>query len=222
MSLLKPTLIFPKDVFESPHSPYFSYGIRISKEEVLDLENHLSRNGASSSPKAIVMFIGGFCDTIMRVVYREFLNFEEPLCYKIYSSFKCKELLSSWLTCLAQKKLPLFIIAHSWGASNLYAALFAKANQNLCIEYLLTLDPVGYKTPKVFPPCVKEWENIYVKNKLWYWHRSNLVALIGHAWNFVPYATHNAFVQKPSHHASIRSMLQASHFNAKLHQIIKT
>ncbi|TLD81062.1 hypothetical protein LS68_006250 [Helicobacter sp. MIT 05-5293] len=215
MLLLKPTIIYPKEAFLPPPIPYLPYGIKIPENEVI---YHLQ---SESDVKAIVIFVGGFCDTIMRAVYQEFLHFDQPLCYKIYTSFRCQKLFTLWLTQLAEKKLPLFVIAHSWGACNFYKALIAQANAHISIDYLLTLDPVGYTMPKKPPTNVQWWDNVYITHKTSNLVRPNIVALIGHSWNLVSYANYNASLQKPFHHASIRQMIEASNFTAKLDKIIK-
>lgn len=215
MSLLKPTIIYPKEVLLPPPISYLPYGINIPENEVIYHQQ------SESKAQVIVIFIGGFCDTIMRAVYQEFLYFNQPLCHKIYTSFRCKKLFILWLTQLVKKKLPLFVIAHSWGACNFYKALIAQTNEQISIDYLLTLDPVGYTIPKKSLKNVQWWDNVYISHKTSHLVRSNIVALVGHSWNLVPYANHNTSLQKPFHHVSIHQMIEASNFTAKLDKIVK-
>lgn len=217
MALITPTFIYPKHFLPTPSVQYRSYGVCITQDEAKAHIDRLESALANSSPKALVIFVGGFCDTIMRAVYREFEAFNMPFCLKIYASFKCEFLLREYLPKL-DKNLPIFIIAHSWGASNVYRAL--SSIQTPHINYLLTLDAVGYRKPKIPLKNVALWENIYIKNKILYPHRSNFLAIIGHAWNEVKLSNHNAFLTPPAHHASINQMITLSSFENLIRNLL--
>lgn len=208
------TLIYPSSLLPKPPCSFKPYGIRIPK---LDLQTNVT-------PKAIVIFVGGFCDTIMRAVFDSFLEFNNPDCIKLYASFNSLELFTSWLPQLTALNLPIFVISHSWGANNFYHALKALNNKqalnNNALELLITLDPVGYKTPNLRPNSIKLWENIYITNKTHYLCRQNIMALIGHSWNACNFADNNLTLSKPNHHASIKEMLEISSFNEKLNKIL--
>lgn len=216
-----PTLIYPLHHLPKPKSPFIPYGFNISIQEGKEIIAHIE-SSQTNAPKAIIIFVGGFCDTIMRAVYREFVAFNEPFCLKLYISFKCQKLFTLWLPILTNMGLPLFIIAHSWGASNLNKVLQTKIADNIHLHYLLTLDPVGYNTPHTRPSGIRLWENIYISHKIQYLRRDNIITLIGHAWNNIEVSDYNASLSKPAHHASINQMINTSHFYQELTKIIKS
>lgn len=207
-ALYMPTFICP-DTLIKPKQAFINYGFSIPMQHILSPRN----------PKAIVIFIGGFWDTIMCAVYREFEVFNTPSCIKIYASFDSSTLFSTYLKSLCAYQLPLFVIAHSWGGSNFYKAL--QHSLDTPLHYLLTLDPVGYHTPKIRPPYLQKWENVYIADKPSYLRRTNIIALIGHAWNAIPLSDTNIPLYKPAHHASISPMIAASSFGLELKKIIK-
>lgn len=217
---LSPTLFYPLHSLPAPIVHYNPCGLNIPHTIGFSTIKHIA------NPKAIVIFIGGFCDTIMRAVFREFASFEVESCLKIYASFKSRNLFASWLPTLMEQNLPIFVITHSWGASNFYKALCDMQSSHISLHYLLTLDPVGF-TPHTYRPSgIRLWENIYIKNKLKNPRRPNIIALIGRPWNEVAISDYNAFLDSASldssiHHASIHQMIQASHFAKELHNIIK-
>ncbi|WP_295701801.1 hypothetical protein [uncultured Helicobacter sp.] len=212
VGLYAPTLLYPTHNLPKPQMPFIPYGFNIPK---------VVQASKIKNPKAIVIFVGGFCDTIMCAVYRAFIAFDEPSCLKIYTSFKIQHLFTSWLVPLVQCKLPIFVIAHSWGASNFYKALQNLDSKNVSLEYLLTLDPVGYHLPHTRPIDIKLWENVYIANKWAYLRRPNIVALIGHPWNAIKVSDRNIIMHKPAHHASIMAMIEASGFHSEIHRIIR-
>ncbi|WP_334082875.1 hypothetical protein [Helicobacter typhlonius] len=213
LGLSTPTLIYPATL-PKPPTPFIPYGFNIEAQTLL----------APRNPKAIVIFVGGFCDTIMCAVYRSFMAFNQKSCIKIYASFKSQALFSAWLPLLVQCNLPMFVIAHSWGGSNFYKALLdiesKNANNDVNLHYLLTLDPVGYHKPKVRPLGIGYWENVYIAHKHTYLRRTNIIALIGHAWNEIAVSDSNFALYKPLHHASIEQMIAATHFADELTKII--
>lgn len=213
LSPLTPTLFYPNMILDKPCTPFKPYGLRISMQEGMQ---EIKYQGTTQ--KAIVIFIGGFCDTFMCAVYREFATFQNPYCLKIYMSFKSQKLLCSWLPSLHTYGYPLFIIAHSWGANNLYKAL---CRVHTPVHYLLTLDPVGRIPPCMRPKHIDIWENIYISHKEQYLCRTNILAIVGGAWNHIRWSDSNIVLQKPYHHASISPMIEASHFNLELFKIIK-
>ncbi|MCH5313017.1 MAG: hypothetical protein J1E28_01270 [Helicobacter sp.] len=207
-----PTLIYPA-ILPKPPTPFIPYGFKIPAQNLESPHN----------PKAIVIFIGGFCDTIMCAVFKNFIIFNEESCLKIYASFNSKTLFSAWLPLLAKSHLPLFVIAHSWGANNFYKAL-NNLNQNahqVALHYLLTLDPVGICVPKTRPPHIKLWENVYIAAKHTHLRRPNIAALIGGAWNALDVSDYNIALQKPNHHASINQMIESTQFYSTLTRIIR-
>ena len=211
-----PTLFYPLHSLPAPMIPYNPCGLKIPYTTGFDATKHIS------NPKAIVIFIGGFCDTIMRAVFREFVGFKTESCLKIYASFKSRNLFALWLPILMEQNLPIFVITHSWGASNFYKALCdIQSSCNISLHYLLTLDPVGFTSHTLRPNGIRLWENVYIKNKAKNLRRPNIVALIGRAWNEVTISDYNTFLDSPYHHASIHQMIQVSHFYEELDNIIK-
>lgn len=209
IGIYSPTFIYPANILPSPKTPFINYGFNIDSQEYIFNEN----------PKAIVVFIGGFCDTIMCAVYREFIAFNKKSCIKIYASFKSTCLFSDYLPILSQSKLPLFVIAHSWGASNFYKAMCNINSNHISLHYLLTLDPVGYNTPHNRPIHINLWENVYIDAKSNNLCRTNILALIGGAWNSIKVSDNNIALCSPIHHASISQMMQYSHFVEEITKI---
>ncbi|TLD97862.1 hypothetical protein LS71_001575 [Helicobacter jaachi] len=220
LSPFVPTLIYPRALLPKPPALFKPYGINIPAQNT-ESKNIESSLDSIKNYKAIVIFVGGFCDTIIRAVYREFAHFDEAHVIKIYVSFKCTHLFtSSWLSMLNQTQLPLFIIAHSWGASNVHKAL----QKNLfapTLHYLLTLDGVGLIKPKARLLNVQIWENVYIQDKLNNPRRVNLIALLGRAWDKLNVSDYNASLSRPFHHASIHQMIAHSHFYKELAKICK-
>lgn len=213
---LSPTLFYPLHCLPAPTIRYNPCGLNIPHTIGSNAIKHISH------PKAIVIFIGGFCDTIMRAVFREFVGFKVESCLKIYASFKSRTLFALWLPILMQQNLPIFVITHSWGASNFYKALCDIQNSShISLHYLLTLDSVGFTPHTRRPNGIRLWENIYIKNKIKNPRRPNIAALIGYPWNEIAISDYNAFLDSPFHHASIHQMIQASHFYKELYNIIK-
>lgn len=208
--LSTPTLIYPHTLPQPP-TPFIPYGFKIPTQNIESPHN----------PKAIVIFVGGFCDTIMCAVYKNFIEFNEKSCFKIYASFKSQALFSAWLPLLATYQLPIFVIAHSWGASNFYKALCNMHAHNVSLHYLLTLDPVGYHQPKIRPQHIRFWENVYITQKYTHLCRPNIIALIGHAWNTINVSDNNIPLHKPIHHAKITQMIESTHFESELAKIIR-
>ena len=82
-------------------------------------------------------------------------------------------------------------------------ALSKQNNFDIRIDYMLTLDPVGYRRVKFKPNCVKLWENIYIKNHLSLIKWPNILALIGHPKKYIKYADINNFFNSLFHHNNI-------------------
>ncbi len=201
------------------------------------------RKAQNNQSKPIIIFVGGFLDSIHQVVFREFASFAIDsytqfstisFVAKIYTTFCCKRLFTSLLPEILALGYTPYIIAHSWGASNV-----CKALENLkgklpfnSIPMLLTLDPVGYWRPTREIECVEKWVNIYIADKWKYcFNPSNICTFIGHAWNECKYANKNISIKnkhlsnisdksfitprkKHINHASVRTMLQC--FNKNL------
>ncbi|MGX3098006.1 hypothetical protein [Helicobacter sp. 23-1046] len=204
------------------------------------VQSHKPKNNQS---QPIIIFVGGFLDSIHRVVFREFASFtldscaqfsSIPFVAKIYTTFYCKRLFVSLLPEILALGYTPYIIAHSWGASNICKALEnlkEKLPRN-SIPILLTLDPVGYWRPTHEIECVEKWVNIYIADKWKYCFKSsNICTFIGHAWNECKYANKNISIKnkhlsdisdkkfitprkKPINHASVRTMLSV--FNKNL------
>lgn len=194
-----------------------------------------------NSSKPIIIFIGGFLDSIHQVVFREFAGFSNgsysqlshiSFVAKIYSTFSCKKLFSSLLPEILALGYVPYIISHSWGASNICKAISTLNSTlpNNSIPLLLTLDPVSYWRVQMSMQCVDKWINIYIADKWRHcFNASNICTFIGRAWNECKNANINISLdnqhsnnmsdkntsttpKKTLHHASVRRMLQC--FNA--------
>lgn len=247
--MLTPVLLYCGEFLPPKHLYYKTHNIWLSKEaqsSIIPLRQNTTFNTESSNSntkmlknttKPIVIFIGGFLDSYHQVIFREFVTFTQDSCLqlakipfvaKVYSTFSCKKLFTSLLPEILTLGYVPYIIAHSWGASNICKALESCVGNlpNNAIPLLLTLDPVGYWQPSQAIKCVEKWINIYIANK---WkhccNASNICTFIGHAWNECKYANENISInnqhfnnisdkdstntrKKPITHASVGRMLQ--------------
>lgn len=227
--MFAPTLIYPDELLPRPSLSFDTQSFKVPcgcMDEKVDSQSPCMQErelfqslNAVHSPKVFVLFVGGFCDTMMCAVYRNFIAFQAPHTLKAYISFNCGEFLISWLPVVARTSLPIMVVAHSWGARNAYWAL--NALESVHIEYFLTLDSVGYKTPKNHPKNIAFWENVYIANKRSFLEKSNVLALIGHSWNSVKYADSNSDLLPPARHASVRQMIEASSLQARIQALVQ-
>lgn len=227
--MFAPTLIYPNELLPRPNLPFDTQSFQVpcgcaneagEKVDSKLCERELMQSlNAVPSPKAFVLFVGGFCDTMMCAVYRNFIAFQAPHTLKAYVSFNCRKFLISWLPAVARTSLPMMMVAHSWGARNAYWAL--NALESTRIEYFLTLDSVGYKTPKNHPKNIAFWENVYIAQREVF-EKSNILAIMGNAWNSVKYADSNLELLPPARHASVRQMIETSSLQARIHALVQS
>ncbi|RDU55027.1 hypothetical protein CQA49_04150 [Helicobacter sp. MIT 00-7814] len=187
-------------------------------------------NNTSLNPKALLIFIGGFMDSMHLVVFRQFAFFAQGdfvrlpnFCAKMYATFNSKALFSSLLPALVVQGYEPYIFAHSWGSANICKVLHKldSAPNPLpkdSIKLLVTLDPVGYWKLHQKPQSIQHWCNIYIGDKFSHLKYSNICTYFGHAWNHCSGADSEIMLDnlhsktksaKIIHHASISTMLQA-------------
>ncbi|MGI0406690.1 hypothetical protein ACRE1S_04965 [Helicobacter himalayensis] len=184
----------------------------------------------SPNPKALLIFIGGFMDSVHLVVFRQFAFFAQGdfahlpnFCAKMYATFNSKTLFSSLLPALVAQGYESYIFAHSWGGANICKVLHKLDSTpnplpKDSIKLLVTLDPVGYWKLRQKPRSIQHWCNIYIGDKLSHLKYSNICTYFGRAWNHCNAANSEIILDnlhsksksdKILHHASISTMLQA-------------
>lgn len=95
----------------------------------------------------------------------------------------------------ANKKIPIVLLGHSWGASGLVRAI----ETSLCpVDMLITLDAVSRRAPSLLT-SVNNWINIYVDYQHANWSGDNIVARIGGPWEKVKGASKNIVSTIPFH-----------------------
>ncbi|RAX57069.1 hypothetical protein CCZ01_07445 [Helicobacter monodelphidis] len=206
MSVLSPIFIAPNSYAHQHRLK--SFGNFISQEEFEIASKQ------TDSPSALVIFIGGFCDSFSRGIFNAFYLFQHQFFWKFYITFNGRSYFMPLIQECSQTNLPLFVIAHSWGANELLIALQKK--QSCLIHYLLTLDAVGYRPILHRPTGIQYWENIFVHNHWTLINRANIAALIGHAKKNIALADCNTPIYAPFHHNSIHAMLNASKLQSKI------
>lgn len=187
-------------------------------------------NDTEPNPKALLIFIGGFMDSMHLVVFKQFAFFTQGdfvhlpnFCAKMYVTFNSKTLFCSLLPALVAQGYEPYIFAHSWGGANICKVLHRlDSAQNPLpknsIKLLVTLDPVGYWKLRQKPRNLQHWCNIYIGDKFSHLKYSNICTYFGHAWNHCNAADSDIMLDnlhsktknaKILHHASISTMLQA-------------
>lgn len=200
MSVYVPILITPQG-FERPLH-IRSFGNEITQEE----SYQSSLQSSKDSIIGAMIFVGGFRDSIARAVFNAFYAFCQKDFWKFYITHNGIFALAPIFDTLASRHIPIYIVAHSWGASN---TIFALQKAPQCIKYLLTLDAVGYRPIKKALNQVEFWENIYIaKHPIS--NLPNLAAFLGSPRRAIAYANLNTPLEPPAHHNSILKMLHAS------------
>lgn len=185
-------------------------------------------NTESQASPHIVLFVGGFCDSIYRVVFEAFISFIQsyyafyidaaqnnqhdkisyvPTPYILYSTFNCFDAFASFIPKILARGFNISIISHSWGAKNILRLCL---HYDFDIENLISLDCVGHFKITHRPRRIKHWENIFIANYFESYHRSNLAALIGGAKGKIIFADSNLSLHYPANHASVAQMLEVS------------
>lgn len=219
--LYKPIFVFPPcflpltQILQSTQNLNYiqSHALNAQCLDSVDLDSHLdsldSMQNLDSPNKVqhIVIFIGGFMDSIHQCVFKNFLSFRAKGAIKLYSTYDSTQLWVQLLPRIYPLRYSLTIIAHSWGANNIIKALCAIDSNH--IRALITLDPVG-RNAIHRPQGIEFWENLYIQDHLKHLNRPNISALIGGARKSIPLADSNTALCAPFHHASTREMLRHS------------
>lgn len=212
-----PLVVIPKSIKQYASMPYRTYGGNIIRDEVESLRYALDYGDS----KQILCFIGGFCDTYCRLIWRVFCG---SLWYKmqidskrarfyndfsrftmLYMSFNCYKFLLDFIPKLTRASYEVSVIAHSWGAKNIVRCCLD--SNRIKLARLITLDCVGHFCITHRPKHIDLWENIYITDYLSQYSRANLAALIGGAKQYIPYADINTGIPPPATHASVLTML---------------
>ncbi len=182
-----------------------SFGNLIKLNEIISASKQ-----SCNIKKGIIIFIGEFCDSFGKSFFNYFLSFNHSDYWKFYITFNGSKYFIDLLKRFYSYDFKIYVVAHSWGANELIMALSKQNNFDIRIDYMLTLDPVGYRRVKFKPNCVKLWENIYIKNHLSLIKWPNILALIGHPKKYIKYADINNFFNSPFHHNNINFFINSS------------
>ena len=212
-----PLIVMPQSIKQYASVPYRTYGGNIVNDEVESLRYALDYGNSNQ----ILCFIGGFCDTLYKLIWRVFCG---SLWYKmqmdskqtrfhnnvshftmLYMSFNCYRFLLDFIPKLNGAGYEVSVISHSWGAKNIVRSCLD--SNRVKLAKLITLDCVGHFHINFRPKCIESWENIYITDYFSQYSRANLAAIIGGAKQYIGYADINTGIPPPAHHASVLTML---------------
>ena len=211
-----PLVVMPQSIKQYASMPYCTHSGNIMRDEVESLRNMLD----NESSKQILCFIGGFCDTYYKLIWRVFCG---SLWYKmqidskqnnhsdvshftmLYMSFNCYKFLLDFIPKLNAAGYEVSVISHSWGAKNIIRSCLD--SNEVILSKLITLDCVGHFNINFRPNHIGLWENIYITDYFSQYSRANLAAIIGGAKQYINYADINTGIPPPAHHASVLTML---------------
>ena len=180
------------------------------KSSILDSINSTNLENT----RQIVLFVGGFLDSIHQRMFKNFLDFNSQNAIKLYITFNSSFLLFSFLPRIYGLNLPFSIIAHSWGTDNLLQILNAIESNH--IHTLITLDVVGKSPITKRAQGIRFWENLYINDQFTHFYNSNLVAIIGGIRGAISLADCNIALNHPHNHASVKAMLEHSRIFSQL------
>lgn len=209
--LKTPLVIMPHSLTQYTNMSYDTHGGNITHEDIESIKHILE-----TDTKELLIFIGGFCDTYYKVVWRAFCESlfsqrkKEKQYSMLYMSFNCYAFLLDFLPKLSGAGYNISVIAHSWGAKNILRCCLD--SNAIYLKNLITLDCVGHFKITHRPKHIESWENIYIANHFEHYNRANIAAIIGGAKQEIIYADINTGIAPPAHHASVPTMLH----NAKL------
>lgn len=209
--LKTPLVIMPHSLTQYTTMSYDTHGGNITHEDIESIKHILE-----TDTKELLIFIGGFCDTYYKVVWRAFCERlfsqrkKEKQYSMLYMSFNCYAFLLDFLPKLSGAGYNISVIAHSWGAKNILRCCLD--SNAIYLKNLITLDCVGHFKITHRPKHIESWENIYITNHFEHYNRANIAAIIGGAKQEIIYADINTGIAPPAHHASVPTMLH----NAKL------
>lgn len=210
MMLRTPFVVIPKFLMDCVGMPFSKRSGNITYDEIESIQIFLE----FYHTKNILFFIGGFCDTYHKVMWRVFcesLFSQQKKDIKfsmLYMSFNCYAFLLDFIPKLNKAGYSISVIAHSWGAKNILRCCLD--SNAMYLENLITLDCVGYFNITCRPKHIKAWENIYITNHFESYNRANIAAIIGGAKQEIIYADINIGLTPPAHHASVSAMLHNS------------
>ena len=209
--LKTPLVIMPHSLTQYTNMSYDTHGGNITGDDIESIKHILE-----TDTKELLIFIGGFCDTYYKVVWRAFCESlfsqrkKEKQYSMLYMSFNCYAFLLDFLPKLSKAGYSISVIAHSWGAKNILRCCLD--SNAIYLKNLITLDCVGHFKITHRPKHIQSWENIYIVNHFEHYNRANIAAIIGGAKQEIIYADINTGIAPPAHHASVPTMLH----NAKL------
>lgn len=137
-------------------------------------------------PGDLCLVMGGFTDAVFGRAYRileelpALLGSGFDLYYREYDEISAARRL---LRCYGGLSRRVVLIGHSWGGSSL-ARDVVYACPEVRVNVLITLDPVGLRSPR-FLPQVRRWLNVYLPYDRAAWSRENNIARLGRPWEYV-------------------------------------
>ncbi len=164
----------------------------------------------------LVIFVGGFCDSLVKVMVRLHRECQFSHQVKVYYPHTMgktiEEQIVYWKTKTTQ---PVVLIGHSYGADTSVRVVerLAAHHPGITVDLLITLDPVSRRggVPRAPLRAAKRWLNARVDNPWKLWTISNLVALIGGHWPaLLPLGlvAREHEVAPPYDHVSVRTMIE--------------
>lgn len=205
--LKTPLIVMPQFLMQYANMPYRTYSGNITHYDIESIQHVLE----TYHTKELLIFIGGFCDTYYKVVWRVFCESlfsqrkKERQYSMLYMSFNCYAFLLDFIPKLSKAGYSISVIAHSWGAKNILRCCLD--SNAIYLKNLITLDCVGHFNITHRPKHIQSWENIYITNHFEYYNRANIAAIIGGAKQEIIYADINTGIPPPAHHASVPTML---------------
>lgn len=166
--------------------------------------------------KPLVIFVGGFCDSIVKPMLRVYRGYENPYQVKVYYGHTMGRIIEEQIVRWREESgRPIVVIGHSYGADTVVrvAERLMKRYPDPSIDLLITVDPVSrqHGVPKHPITSARRWLNTRVADP----HKaptiSNIVALIGGHWKpLLPLGLveREHEVHPPADHVSICAMME--------------
>lgn len=137
--------------------------------------------------KPLVIFVGGFCDSLVKAMLRFYRSYEHPRQAKAYSSHLMGGAIAEQIALWKEKTgCPVALIGHSYGGDTVVrvAEQMARTHSDPPIDLLITIDPVSRRggVPRQPLTAARRWFNSRVGDARENLSRPNIVALIGGHW----------------------------------------
>ena len=178
----------------------FGLGMRVAsaREERLFLDR--LEEAPEDVPGDLCLVMGGFTDAFYGRAYRILEELPALLGPGFDLYYREHDEVSG--TCRVLRRYGalsrrVLLVGHSWGGSSLARSVLP-ACPDVRVAGLVTLDPVGFRSPR-FLPQVRRWLNVYIPYDRAAWSRENNIARLGRPWEFVRQANVNRVPSKLRH-----------------------